>query len=166
MCDLVIVGLHASTAEQARGSPPHGLAVTLCGAKSVSGLIPGDYRTLLIARGGCSCGLWYGRKIHDDTEKRRRKYEAKGWTRAKIERALAASARHPLRIGLVVEIRSWLADLTTRANRPSYVVVVDASSHGVDDSPIEPGPGISCQQLLTDDVPGSYHQLVKIHPTR
>jgi len=164
MCDLVIVGLHAGTAEQAQASPPPGLTVTPIGAKSVLRLMPHDYRAVLVARGGCSCGLWYGRTVPDDTERRRRKYESKGWTRARIDRALEASARAPCAVGLTVEIRRWLADLTTRANLSAYVVVVDASSHNVDECPVEIGPRISCHQLLNDAVPSSYQKLVRISP--
>lgn len=58
---------------------------------SVARLFPPGDVLLEITVGGCSCGLFPTPRKTDHDESERRRYQKKGWSAAKIERALQAS---------------------------------------------------------------------------
>jgi hypothetical protein len=96
MCQLVTIGVPKSVGSALTefGGPRDGLAVTPSRNPHVAGIFPATDLRLDITIGGCSCdlvGRHHGARAGDESDQRRR-YERLGWSRAKIDRALQASA--------------------------------------------------------------------------
>jgi len=93
MCHLVTLGIDKSlgSALPEFGDGREGLALDPSRNPSVARLFPPSDLLLEITVGGCSCGLLGGPLRSDHGEADRRRYEKKGWSAAKIERALEAS---------------------------------------------------------------------------
>jgi hypothetical protein len=93
MCHLVTLGIDKSlgSALPAFGTARESLAVDPSRNPSVGRLFPPGDLLLEITVGGCSCGLFPTPAKADHDEGERRRYEKKGWSAAKIERALQSS---------------------------------------------------------------------------
>jgi len=93
MCHLVTLGIDKSLglALPEFGGPLDGFSVEPSRNPSVARVFPPSDALLEITVGGCSCGLFPTRSKADHDEGERRRYEKKGWSAAKIERALQAS---------------------------------------------------------------------------
>src|SRR5215510_7292371 len=93
MCRLVTLGIDKSLGSAFRevGDAREGFAVDPSRNPSVARLFPPSDLLLEITVGGCSCGLLAAPLRSDHGEADRRRYEKKGWSAAKIERALEAS---------------------------------------------------------------------------
>lgn len=95
---------------------------------------------LLVTGGGCSCA-WYTRPsnadLADELAKARAKYERRGWSRAKIERALAGMSRptppgeglHPVVLELLGAVAArcgrvavWVHDFSGAVEREPYTL--------------------------------------------
>lgn len=96
---------------------------------------------LLVTGGGCSCA-WYARPSSADAaekiERARARYLRDGWSRAKIERALAGMARparegeglHAVVVELIGEVVAshgpaaiWVHDFSKDVEREAYAIV-------------------------------------------
>jgi hypothetical protein len=93
MCLLVTLGIEKSLGSTLSEfeSGREALAVDPSRNPSVGRLFPPTDVLLEITVGGCSCGLFPTPAKADHGEGERRRYEKKGWSAAKIERALQAS---------------------------------------------------------------------------
>ena len=93
MCHLVTLGIDKSLGPTRLdfGGAREGLAVDPSRNPSVARLFPPSDLLLEVTAGGCSCGLFPTPAKVDHDEVERRRYEKKGWSVAKIERALQAS---------------------------------------------------------------------------
>jgi hypothetical protein len=97
MCHLVTIGVDKSYGSSLPefGDVREGLTVAPSRNPSVARIFPpGDLRFEITA-GGCSCGLFNisasAQELSDREDAERRRYQKKGWSAAKIERALQAS---------------------------------------------------------------------------
>src|SRR5262245_42181488 len=92
MCYLVTVAVLGYEGDVAGVFRRHGLLATAAMNPSVRAAMPGGALALDITRGGCSCSIYMlprrNRVLDEDTERRR--YAKKGWSRAKIDRAITA----------------------------------------------------------------------------
>lgn len=98
MCHLVTIGIDRAlgSALPEFGNAREGLAVNPSRNPTLAKIFPpNDLRLEITVGGGCSCGLFTGRatdaEIVDLEQAERRRYEKRGWSRAKIDRAIQAS---------------------------------------------------------------------------
>ena len=97
MCSLVYVGVSGYDGNAAQPFLEYGFGTDAPTNPSCAAL-PGTTR-MQVTAGGCSCAIYHGggdpepTMRRDPDAQRRRNYEKKGWSAAKIERALASSKR-------------------------------------------------------------------------
>jgi hypothetical protein len=96
MCQLVTIGIpkSAGSVQTEFGGPRDGLSVTPSRNPHVASIFPPADLLLDVTIGGCSCDLVgrdHGARVGDESKLRRR-YERLGWSPAKVDRALQASA--------------------------------------------------------------------------
>ena len=92
MCYLLTVGITGGSSEAREVFHAHGLRAEPAVNPHVRAAMPTDSVLLDITDGGCSCSI-YGRSIADeafDGEAERSRYARKGWSAAKISRAIEA----------------------------------------------------------------------------
>ena len=96
MCCLVTIGVPKAVGSMLTefGGPRDGLSVTPSRNPHLAGIFPTTDLRLDVTVGGCSCGLIGSTHSESsgDVANQRRRYERLGWSRAKIDRALQASA--------------------------------------------------------------------------
>src|SRR5690349_2209587 len=98
MCRFLNVGLPARGATAlAAACARGGLVVRDCANASVKDAFPPTDQVFEVTIGGCSCDLYAPWLPLQQDDKERSKYGRKGWSEAKIARALAS--RHVARIG-------------------------------------------------------------------
>jgi len=94
MCVLVTVGISGLRGDATAPFRAAGF-IAAPAANPTSAAIPRDAVRLDITAGGCSCSFYCGDTPEKpDPELARRRYERKGWTQAKIDRAMASRAAH------------------------------------------------------------------------
>jgi hypothetical protein len=97
MCHLVTIGIDKTLGSMLPefGNAREGLAVTPSRNPTLAKIFPPTDLRLEITVGGCSCGLFTNRatdaEVIDREQAERRRYEKRGWSSAKIERAIQAS---------------------------------------------------------------------------
>ena len=109
MCYFVFVGVDSAFRKRAEDLGQAGVEVRDSEAPVVNALFSTRDAVVSVTRGGCSCGIQGSGVQKFDQERERRKYEKKGWSNTKIERALAGRRRgdHPE----FVRFRDALAEL-------------------------------------------------------
>ena len=94
MCYFVTLGIAESglAAVEAFGRERYGLSFTPAKNPFVAHLFPNTDTLFYVTHGGCSCDL-YSNPVHEETPKQTEdhaaRYRRKGWSEAKIQRALA-----------------------------------------------------------------------------
>lgn len=141
MCYFITIALpreHADAVRAAHASA--GLSIERTTNAAALEAAGSGWTPLLVTGGGCSCG-WYARPSAAGLEERlaaaKRKYERKGWSAAKIARALEAMATRPRPDeGLhatIVElltaiasrhgaVRVWVHDFTGKVESEAYAI--------------------------------------------
>jgi hypothetical protein len=98
MCFFVTIGIPDGGAADVEESVPRGFALDRVANRSVLAKLPAHYRTYLLTTGGCSCALFsesasrVNVAAEDHATQLRRKYAKRGWSEAKVERAIAQAA--------------------------------------------------------------------------
>jgi hypothetical protein len=87
---------------------------------TVRKLFPRGDVVLCVTRGGCSCDLCPTQERFDEARERR-KYEKKGWSKPKIERALRGRRRETTQLG-VEEFRHLIVELVQSAGEARLLV--------------------------------------------
>jgi hypothetical protein len=120
MCFFLTIGVPADNASRLEDAIPRGLAVHPVANPSILRMLPAGYRTFVLTSGSCSCDLYRAPTpaigaTEDHAAKLRRKYARRGWSEAKIQRALAQAAVRPEPeepfVGLRPDVRQLLARL-------------------------------------------------------
>lgn len=92
MCHFLELAIHRDQTSAMDVFPARELHISQEGKLELSNHIPNDFVTFTVTSNGCSCDLYTGNRDIIDTEKeqarKRAKYKKKGWSEAKIERAL------------------------------------------------------------------------------
>ncbi len=93
MCSIVYVGVSGYRGDAMQLFMQAGFK-TASISNPTAGALPGSIR-FEVTVGGCSCALYSGGEVTTakDPDQLRRKYEKKGWSAAKIDRALASATR-------------------------------------------------------------------------
>src|SRR5262245_9166657 len=97
MCYFITIAVPAKKVNLVNGIFGQGLNVTPTGNPCVVSALPNDFAAMLVTGGHCSCGL-YSAPGPDRAEDLRRKYAKRGWSGAKIARAVEQAT--PKMIGL------------------------------------------------------------------
>lgn len=129
MCYFVTVGVPEDKAAYLEEAFSRGLAASPATNASITRHLPDHYRTYVITRGMCSCDLFGGSLPRPDdgshARKLRRKYERRGWSETKIERALAQAASKPPAetfVGLRPDLCALLAAVAEKVGELAVVV--------------------------------------------
>jgi hypothetical protein len=128
MCYFITVGIPDEDVPLLDDHLPRGLDLAPSANPSVLEQMGPGFRTYLLTSGGCSCDLFRKPRTateHDEQELLRHKYEKKGWSAAKIDRALAQrrQSRGPEPSpGLAIVVQRFLAQLATRAGQVAVLV--------------------------------------------
>jgi hypothetical protein len=167
MCHFITVGIPESAFDLLKEAARPNMTAWLCENKYVTVHFDAGYHGYVLTDGHCSCGA-YTSPLGDDDEtpeelerKRRnklcRKYEKKGWSEAKIERALAdataawqRSGRHFF-VGLREDVRTALARVANEAG----LIYVFAHSYDGDVTSerilVKLGPAVSAEDFGSGD---------------
>ena len=107
MCAFLTLAIPAHTAGAIAREPAPGLYAAPQANRSLAAHL-GGRAAFLVTAGGCSCGLYVPERARSELDAARRKYEKRGWTEAKIARAL-----HGRRgvVGLRDDVRELVARL-------------------------------------------------------
>jgi hypothetical protein len=130
MCDFITIAVPADKAKLLEDAIPRGIQALAVSNASIRRQIGAGYRRYALVSGGCSCDLYRSPNdpidTADEIEKRRRKYQKKGWSQAKIERAIASCSRRDLErdafAGLRPDVRSLVADVAEQASELAIIV--------------------------------------------
>ncbi len=132
MCYLLSVALPSRMIGSLTAAPPD-LTVTEMSNSSMSEYVPAGFSWYVVTESatGCSCRLFKDQR--EDMERRdrtiaarRRRYNRKGWTSARINRALSQAVGDHIRRGaepgLRADIRMFLADLAEHVGQVAVLV--------------------------------------------
>ncbi len=135
MCYFITVGLPEDKAPILETHVPRGFHIAPVFNRSVLRQMGDGFSTYLLMSGGCSCGLFFepSGETEEDCQARedsrqerlRHKYEKKGWTTAKIERALTQRPREQaieLPVGLRGDVQRFLGELAMSVGQLAVVV--------------------------------------------
>jgi hypothetical protein len=91
MCWFITIGASARVLS-AVGTCVHGITLTPASGSPTSALFPPDLACVWVTRHGCSCGLmgFPASRLKFDEVKERARLARRGWSAAKIERAIAS----------------------------------------------------------------------------
>lgn len=123
MCYIVIISLpkkHASAVEDVRQKQSFLQATPTSGVCEPK-LLPEDYLSFAITRGGCACDLY----VHPSTWNESlavRKYRKKGWTDRQIRRAVEHNQSRPRRGGFHASVIEFVQNVS-RVSRAVAVCV-------------------------------------------
>ena len=113
MCDIVTVEVDRSKSATIQGFRSEGFDVSTNDDRSLAGLFGPEKAAFDVTIEGCSCAFYLDSVAMDiDADRLRRKYRKKGWSEAKIHRALSQMQHTP-------------ALLTTQRLRESFVTAVE-----------------------------------------
>lgn len=156
MCYMIVVGLPQAAQQHWIARLPSGMRA---GAARYEGLSTrmGGFPTFIVTTGMCSCDL-FNRGSDQHTFK---KYQKKGWSKTKIERAIANQKKANIHAGLHPDLRHWLADAAI-ATRHAYLLV-----HW-DSAPLPCGAAIvlTAEELREQTLPIKDEQLIHVRPPR
>ena len=115
MCYFITIGVPDSAAAALKKSVARGLRLDPGENHSIAQALPTEYRTFELTSGMCSCDLYHSGSVSGfvtSDERLRKKYAKRGWSAAKIERALADGTSQPAQpefVGLRPDVATWLA---------------------------------------------------------
>ena len=121
MCYYIIVAISEKETNHLNSDIPRGLRIKPISNPSINKQLPEEFVTFTVTRGECSCSLFDEEfKVENREESKNRlvrKYKAKGWSKAKIERALTQhiSNKNISVGGLDPEVLFYLADIAEKA---------------------------------------------------
>ena len=123
MCYFITLGIQADRLSVLNTAVPRDLSAWRCENPYILKHMEVGCHGYALTDRHCSCDLYScpsGQKgSTDPLFKRRRKYERRGWSEAKIQRALDDSSAHgkPVKVGLRDDVRVLIADLVDKAGR-------------------------------------------------
>ena len=161
MCDFITLTLPPRVPSDVAQRLPVGLYVEPCANPSLARHV-GERQTLLLTCGMCACGLFveagggHASRARDEILAARKKYSKRGWSAAKIERAITglhtSLDRAPSFVGLRPDVRSLVADIADEVGEVG--VLVHTYGGSVVDEVLSPTQGAvsTPEQLRTGSV--------------
>ncbi len=164
MCYFITIAVPKNKAENFEKTVPRGLHIGATSNRTLKNHLPDDVSLYLVMSGGCSCDLFSENSKgirNDDLEehvaKLRRKYQKKGWSEAKTERAIAqamkgaTSSAGKEKSGLRFDVREFLAGLLNDMKEIGVFVQWYGGNVESEDVIVKQGPKISGYQLRVDN---------------
>lgn len=112
MCYFVFVSVPSSKAASVENFNPVRLSVRSSSSSTVTAFFPKEHVVFEVTDGACSCSLYPSRQADLAEARKRAKYEQKGWSTNKIERALNSWRQHDAKKQNVGRIfNNWLEEL-------------------------------------------------------
>lgn len=135
MCYFITIGLPEGKTEFLEHRVQRGFHIAPVANASILQQIGQDFRTYLLMSGGCSCDLFREpptkteaeRDAHTRSakERLRHKYEKMGWSKTKIDRALAQRPKDrgtQAFVGLRGDVQRFLGELATNVSQLAILV--------------------------------------------
>ena len=168
MCYFLTLGVPAKFAAVMQDAAPRGYALGLVQNRCVLAQLPADFRTFLLTSGMCSCGLYQrkAKRFENPTEYQRRKYREKGWSEARIERAISQAAKHAETagrnsfVGLHPEAAAIVTDIAERAGRVAVVVHFYNGDLETESFTLRPSRSITGAEFLNSAFPFDEDELI------
>ena len=159
MCFFITIAVPDQFTDQVRDHLRSGYGVSKADNRSLSGYLPDDHSMFYVTSGMCSCDLFQEpvdiRKSIDKIRSQyaKPKYRKRGWTKAKIERAVQdkiKTMKHGPG-GLSLALRHKLSDIVRLTN--SLFIVVHWYSGAIDEESIsiKSESEIHAHDLINDD---------------
>jgi hypothetical protein len=168
MCDFITVAVPNAKAKYLEEAIPRNMHASRSDNPSIHQCLGDRYRTYIITTNGCSCALFAQPVSRDeakhDIEKLRRKYENKGWSKAKIDRAIGSPARRLGFAGLRPDLREMLAGVAERAGELAVVVHSYEGDPETERFELHAGPTMSPDGILNGEIPVSEDQIIWVRP--
>lgn len=139
MCYFITVGIPNTKSEAVRGEVPRGFGLEPVENKSVLAALPLGYQTFLLVSGGCSCNLYQRAAtpalLSHNPDRLRRKYEKKGWSTAKIDRAIKQSLPAQAKPSDFIGFRSDVTDILRSVSRNAgdFAILIHWYNGNIDD---------------------------------
>ena len=115
MCYFIAIAVPQDAADGVGRNIPQGLHVQPVDNPALTRVFGPDRATFIVTSGHCACDLFHAAAARPRGEQLRRKYERKGWSKAKVDRAiesaLAGEGRWGHSVGFRPDVRHWLASL-------------------------------------------------------
>ncbi len=152
MCYFITLGIHESDAASLEKLGQRGLSAWRCENKHIAARFDRDFVGYVLTAGMCSCDLYqdpFSQETSDERAMRlQEKYRKKGWSEAKIKRAVAdATADEERSAGLRADARELIARLAD-ASKCIYVFVhMYSGDQTTEEVAVKPGPSISSQDF-------------------
>ena len=130
MCYFITIGIKEDAADELRQIVPRGMRIDKSSSAWLSQLMGEGWRQFVLTSGGCSCDLYREAAAADEDEAGRidrltRKYVKKGWSDAKIQRAIGSRASKPKRddfVGLRQDVRDLVMAIIQQTPKVGIVV--------------------------------------------
>jgi len=111
MCDFIFLGFRKEPFGMRARFRAADLAVAANENPTVARRFPGEYAAVVVVtHGGCSCDLVGSRGSRFDEAREREKLQRKGWSGAKIERAIAGKRPQGKRITVETAFRAKVSE--------------------------------------------------------
>jgi hypothetical protein len=132
MCYFITVGIAREKTGLLLDRRNRGIHIAPQSNAHIARRLPKEYATFVVTSDGCSCGLYDGDADTDEPgqgvsfDRLRKKYQRKGWSQAKIDRAISDAERclrpDAVRAGLRPDIRNLLADIAEQCGELAIVI--------------------------------------------
>lgn len=156
MCYFITVAATADKAEALRNVRKRGVDVSPYTNRHLTRQLPEGCQTFALTSGGCSCDLFSAGPISNGqgegaVTRLRSNYQKKGWSQAKLERAIG-NPGHRLRprrgfLGLRPDIRDLLAELADQCGELAVAVHFYSGDIESEQTTLRKGPRISPAEL-------------------
>ena len=127
MCYFITIGVRESAAARLKKSLA-GLRLNPVENHAIRQALPPEYQSFELTSGMCSCDLYHSGSVSGfrrSAKRLRKQYAKRGWSEAKIERAVAEATSRPTQpefVGLRPDVATWLA--TTAGDLGPLAVIV------------------------------------------
>lgn len=140
MCYFITIAARNDRLDIARRCAGRGFGTAESANPCVQAALPPAYKTFLLISGWCSCGMYSADRPANsaDPERMRQKYFGRGWSYAKIERAVKqslAAREQPYFVGFRDDVVAVLFEILQEI--PRFAVLVHWYRGNVDDEKIE-----------------------------
>jgi hypothetical protein len=156
MCYFITIGIHESKGgyleEQARPE----MSAWRCENSQIMAHLHEGFQGYVLTTGMCSCDLYRspaGDETSEDTTQRlHNRYKKKGWTEAKIQRAIAdATAAGNLQVrGLRTDARELIARVADASNRVYVFVHMYSGNQMTEEVKVKHGPTVRSSEFRSD----------------
>jgi hypothetical protein len=144
MCYFITIGIHESKAAYLEEQARPNMSVWRCENSHIMAHLDADVRGYILTTGMCSCDLYRSPAGDDTARGLHKKYEKKGWTEAKIQRAIADAtmAGNPQVQGLRTDARELIARVADASKRVYVFVHMYTGNQMTEDIEVKEGPNV------------------------